>query len=536
MKRIYSNLIILIILSFSSLSFKTKDNSENPDNQFVNSRILDGNAIKTVFRNNGSFNRDPTTGNAGFEFPRNTSKFARYASGLWIGANVGNDTLVAICEYDYEYLPGYTDSAGNPQATNDPVYKIYKLTFGQNDIDRMEWPNILLGNSDQGAPVYFDSLTGVVRPIDFGTQTMFYNFTDSYPEAHLNQAGMTLPLKADIKQLNFTYFNSNNIAYDFLIFTQYIIINRSNNIWRNTVFSLWSDDDIGDPADDKIACDSALQMGYSYNATNFDNVYLSSPPAVGTILLQGPLKFTGNSNDIASYCINNKRVTKTGYKKTGINAFSNNSNSTNFRESYRLMNGLNLNGAPVINPVGGFQTKLYYTGDPLTNTGWNLSTPGDQRFLLSTEPVDVAPGDTQVIALAQVIARGINVSHNIALIREYSTTAKELCDDCYNFDPVGINENNSNVSGYYLSQNFPNPFNPITKINYTIPSAGIVSIKVYDILGNEISELVNKMHGQGTYETDFDGNNISSGIYFYKLTVRGNSSYFTETKRMVLLK
>lgn len=76
---------------------------------------MDGNNISTWYRNNGSFNRDPVTGNSGFEWPKGESKFARYASGLWIGAVVGNDTLIAIAEYDYEYLPGYVDNKGNPQ-------------------------------------------------------------------------------------------------------------------------------------------------------------------------------------------------------------------------------------------------------------------------------------------------------------------------------------------------------------------------------------------------------------------------------------
>ena len=103
---------------------------------------------------------------------------------------------------------------------------------------------------------------------------------------------------------------------------------------------------------------------------------------------------------------------------------------------------------------------------------------------------------------------------------------------------IGVqNISNEVPSSYSLLQNYPNPFNPKTKIKFSIPKAGLngytdVTIKVYDILGREVTELVNEKLRPGTYETEFDGTNFSSGIYFYMLRV-GN--YF-ETKKMVLLK
>jgi hypothetical protein len=85
---------------------------------------------------------------------------------------------------------------------------------------------------------------------------------------------------------------------------------------------------------------------------------------------------------------------------------------------------------------------------------------------------------------------------------------------------------------YYLEQNFPNPFNPITKIRYRLPESGIVSLKVYDILGNEIASLVNEEKSAGNYEVQFNATNVASGIYFYKL----QAGSFIETKKMILLK
>ena len=85
---------------------------------------------------------------------------------------------------------------------------------------------------------------------------------------------------------------------------------------------------------------------------------------------------------------------------------------------------------------------------------------------------------------------------------------------------------------YQLSQNYPNPFNPSTKINFTIPVNGQVSLKVYDILGKEVMSLVNDVITAGRHEITFDGSNLNSGTYFYRL----QSGNFVETKKMLLIK
>ena len=113
---------------------------------------------------------------------------------------------------------------------------------------------------------------------------------------------------------------------------------------------------------------------------------------------------------------------------------------------------------------------------------------------------------------------------------------------------IGIKQIGSNVPDKFsLSQNYPNPFNPATKIRFSIPLLRGVSadggrcvlLKVYDILGREVQTLVNESLQPGIYEVDFDGNNFSSGVYYYTLSVRqaGSSTgdYFV-TKKMVLIK
>jgi len=96
---------------------------------------------------------------------------------------------------------------------------------------------------------------------------------------------------------------------------------------------------------------------------------------------------------------------------------------------------------------------------------------------------------------------------------------------------LGIDDNIIPIS-FKLFQNYPNPFNPITKIKYSIPSSEYVEIKIFDVLGNEMINLVNEYKSPGTYEIEFDANNLSSGIYFYRII----SGKHLETKKMLLLR
>ncbi len=88
------------------------------------------------------------------------------------------------------------------------------------------------------------------------------------------------------------------------------------------------------------------------------------------------------------------------------------------------------------------------------------------------------------------------------------------------------------LTDYNLSNNFPNPFNPSTKIKYSIPQTSNVVIKIYDVLGNEIETLINEEKPVGTYELTWYAENLPSGIYFYQL----RAGSFVETKKMVLMK
>jgi hypothetical protein len=104
---------------------------------------------------------------------------------------------------------------------------------------------------------------------------------------------------------------------------------------------------------------------------------------------------------------------------------------------------------------------------------------------------------------------------------EYGTQITRIDDKTYN-----------QPKSHILYQNYPNPFNPITKISWQFPVRSLQSLKVYDVLGNEVVTLVNEEKSAGYYEVDFDGSRLASGIYFYVL----RSGDFVQSRKMLLLK
>jgi hypothetical protein len=85
---------------------------------------------------------------------------------------------------------------------------------------------------------------------------------------------------------------------------------------------------------------------------------------------------------------------------------------------------------------------------------------------------------------------------------------------------------------FTLKQNFPNPFNPSTRIEYSIPQTAFTHLEVFDILGREVETLVHVIQEKGGHSADFDAGGLAGGLYFYRLTSGG----FTETKKMILLR
>ena len=170
----------------------------------------------------------------------------------------------------------------------------------------------------------------------------------------------------------------------------------------------------------------------------------------------------------------------------------------------------NLPDAPVnafaVDPIE--PSRLYLGND----VGMYVSFNSGQSWWVLGEGLPILPiGDIEIHPTTRELVAG--------------TYGRSMYKIDLNSVPTNVESSESIVSEFYLEQNYPNPFNPSTKIKYTIPSVtlsgvegSLVTLKVYDILGNEVTTLVNEEKSAGTYEVDFDAAGLSSGIYFYKLS------------------
>jgi hypothetical protein len=102
-----------------------------------------------------------------------------------------------------------------------------------------------------------------------------------------------------------------------------------------------------------------------------------------------------------------------------------------------------------------------------------------------------------------------------------------------NVELTGIVQNKSGIPDRFeISQNYPNPFNPVTTINYQLPINCHLKLKVFDVLGKEIAVLINNNQTAGYYSVIFNGANLTSGVYLYRL----ETEFFSSTKKLILLK
>lgn len=177
------------------------------------------------------------------------------------------------------------------------------------------------------------------------------------------------------------------------------------------------------------------------------------------------------------------------------------------------------------------------TSSELNNKGFSI----ERRALIS--PQDARYSDWKEIAF-------VNGKGTTTEPQSYTYGDKKLNSGTYqyrlrqvdfngNFEYFSSNQSDVVIGKpgvFDVSQNYPNPSNPKSKIDFQMPFDGMVSIKVYDILGQEVKSLVNEFRAANFYTVEFDGSNLASGIYFYRISAEGGSSRFTRTLKMVLVK
>lgn len=504
---------------------------------YRNQKLLDTNNITIRINNIGS--TESKDGNDGGAFWKILSEdsYIMFDQGIWVIGKIDDFPHLSLSRWINYYSPGpiiENNSAMISRPEDSIKYRVYKISKGDTNFsnpDVNEWP------IEWGAPA--DSLN---NPLVYNDQLLYtvYNAYDSslHRRKQWNTDLDTLPIMPiEIHQLVYAWgsYSSENILSN-VIFLEYEIINKGTQNIDSTFIGFWTDIDFYDAHSNLPAIDIENQLGYCWSGTL---PWLNSPPpAVGYTLLYGPI--TQSYGDSAIF----KGNKIFNYKNLGLSSFypqesylSHISNYyTDLMETWNIARGFDDIGEKIINPTTGEETKFPFDGDPVTNIGWvypETHTNGEAGFVFFTGPFTMAPNDTQWVMIALVPGLGANRFESIRAMQDNAKLLHSLTyDQLVEKSNIIINEPPALPQEYYLSQNYPNPFNPKTKIDFEIPVKGNVEMEVFNLLGERIATLVNEGKEPGRYTIEFDGSNLASGIYFFRL----ESLNFSNTKKFILLK
>ena len=525
-------------------------------------KFLDVNQIRCTIASDGPYADYRRTSTAGLEWPRGTGKTAVYTAGLWIvGIHRPTDSLrTASMDYSTEYQPGplletfnttTMDDALPVSRADDPRYRLYKVESAGPAGDSIRqvdpwssWP------ADLGAP--FDDLNsngewdpGVDQPRFYGDQQLWCVMNDVNNSRH-TALGFTPPMGIEVQALYYALDRPGVLENS--MFMRWTIINKSDADYDSVYLSLWSDVDLGNPSDDLPACDTTLEMGYVFNGDNDDERtqgYGATPPAIGFTYLQGPI-VPGQPNDSARFGGSYRR----GWQNLGLTSFVP-ASCGSFWETvcppdaspdyapyvFAYLQGMMRPPLGYLMRPDSTIIKCWFSGDPVTGTGdvhenFPLGTWGssDVYIRTSTGPFTLAQGDTQEVVAALVISRGSDRLNSVTLLKQEVEAIRSLYGSGI---VVSAGNGQNRLPGEFsLSQNYPNPFNPVTTIEYALPHAGVVTLKVYNVLGEEVAALLAGDRSAGTFNVAWDASGLPSGVYFYRLTV----GEFVQTMKAVLMK
>lgn len=492
---------------------------------------------------------------------------------LWANA-VASASLVE------DYLQG---PFGDPNNYNAQLYKLGSQDepFGQSWQDWIDavalGADFYDGDNDGIYDPEDKNLNGVWdpdedRPDLLGDETLWCVYHDGRPSSQ-RRWNTVEPQGIEIRQTVFAYSSVSELQNS--IFIRYRIKNKGSitNKMTDVYFGIWDDPDLGDHTDDLVGCDTILQSGFTYN-DSFDPQYGNSPPSFFVTFLAGPVVYIPMETFID---INGNGVYDEGIDTPLDSAFVNRGQELGVKvypgaKNQNLSSSIEyINGDPDLrDPNNQFEARNYmlgfnrvgllpdpcnwpygqvrggvncskinpfywYSGDPVTNYGWISTYPGDKRQMQNIGPFNLEAGKEYEVFVAYNIGQGANALSSITEGRVISSISKILYDCNLETSCVVSVEDQLpefHPADFKLFQNFPNPFNPSTKIRWQSPAGGWQTLKIYDVLGNEVAILVDDDKPAGSYEITFDAGNLPSGTYFYQLKTQA----FIQTKKMVLIR
>ena len=545
---------------------------------------LDVNKLKLPINNEGGIADVYDTSGHGTLGVFEESSFL-FSAGFFLSGYTNNNLWangVASSSLVDDYLPGKVGIPPNDPKNNIYIIKSTDLDFGQSWQD---WKYAVM----QGADFYDGNDDGIYNPVDLngngtwdsyedrpdflGDVTAWCVYNDGVPSSQRRFYNVE-PQGIEIQQTAFAIGNNITGYIQNIIFFRYRIINKGTvaSELDSLIFGVYTDPDIGiNVQGDFAGVDTVLNSAFAYKKDS-DPGYGTNPPAFLTSLLQGPMAYIpgetfidNNSNGIydpgidtpldTAYHFNGFYIGRSSFpgaknlSSTSFVHFLNGYSDPNLNDPatrFQLRNfqkGLNSAGAipdpcnwdpgnvfgvncNEVNPL------FWYSGDPVINYGWINTLNWDQRMMLSTGTFQLKENEPVDIWVAYLVGRGSDPLNSVNIGKDVAQYAIDYYNSNFTVLILDADEPENLVRSFTLFQNYPNPFNPVTTISYQLPETEKVTLKVYDILGQEVKTLINEEQKSGLYEVKLDASALSSGIYFYKLQA-GN---FISTKKMILLK
>ncbi|MCH8011617.1 MAG: T9SS type A sorting domain-containing protein [Candidatus Marinimicrobia bacterium] len=493
---------LILLMCFSSIQ------AQIVMTDYMHRRFFDANHIRMPIYNTGQFARDSViwTGH-GLEWPKGEGTYAVYNSGPWAATKIDGEKRIALADlFGKHFYPGPIIN-GEPADPYDDRYRVYKITpedLTNPGIDYLEWP------FDLGAPA--DS-SGNPRLI--GDQTLWTVFNNADTTTH-PWYGFNNPLDLEV---HLTVFGWDMDSLEDVVFLRYKYINKSDNLWDSTYFSLDCDVDLGDARDDLGGTDSLLNLVYGYNAFDHDASYGEAPPAVGYVLLDGvevpnlPLMYS-------SFV----RINTPHYHIP-----------LDIDQIWFLVNGLTVLGHPYVTypDLDTLQTRYAFAGDPVTQEGWvdDSVMATDREFWVTPQPITMEPGETVELTFAIVLERGDDRLDSVTKLKEKVVYVRQFYENEF-LSTIHGQEPQLLPNRLILYPNYPNPFNPYTMIHWFQKQRGKIKITVYDILGQEVNIIVHDVFTAGYHRMKYEPDFLSSGIYI--LMVESEKEYLVN--KMIFLK
>ena len=503
------------------------------------------NNIRAFLWDIGIYFNDLNTGTSGegLFWPGNTNKNLVYTAGPWIAGKDEKDSVRSSVSYDFsEYQPGrilaaFADTNMNAADNiHDTRFRIMMLsdTSSPQSSDYQNW---VRNASVTGAPLKSDG-----TPLLLGNLNAYWVMNDLDATAYdsigwYSRVLPNLPMGVEIQNYVFGFDDAGDLSNAIYIVLK--IINRSVHTYDSTYVGWFNDIDLGNANDDVPGCDTLLSLGYMYNGTSpawddSDTVYGKAPPACGFVVLNAPHR--ASSGEMMGSFFSDGNIVGWDLPSPG---------STSPTEIRNVLSGKFRSGAPITLQGNPTVTTTYpFSGDPVTNTGWVAPYSGDMHNLIGLPSFTFPPGDTEYVALAFVVGQGTDRLNSITelkaavpnIVSKWNAVKSAL---------VNVNETKPILpTEFSMSEGYPNPFNPSTTFRIMLPERSRVSIKVYDILGSEVRQLISGEYDAGMRQVVWDGRNgkgqtCSSGVYYTVVRVTpvtGSKAGFTTTRKVVLMK